>query len=88
MELAGEEPFTGFGLPGTPGTDAFWATARTPASVPDGAGGWTTLFLRRGSEAATVGFESWSEPVPLRRWGVTDCWYALVRMPARLRVTY
>ncbi|MFE1202329.1 alpha/beta hydrolase-fold protein [Streptomyces sp. NPDC058762] len=88
MELTGEEPFTGFGLPGAPGTEDFWAAARTPASVPDGEGGWTTLFLRRGSEAATLGFESWSEPVPLRRWGVTDCWYALVRMPARLRVTY
>lgn len=50
--------------------------------------GWTTLFLRRGAEAASVVFESWSEPVPLRRWGDTDCWYAEVRMPARLRVTY
>ncbi len=33
-------------------------------------------------------FESWSPPVPLRRWADTDCWYAEVRMPARLRVTY
>ncbi|NEB09813.1 enterochelin esterase, partial [Streptomyces coelicoflavus] len=87
MQLTGEEPFAGFGLSGAPGTDAFWAAARTPASVPDG-DGWATLFLRRGSEAATVVFESWSDPVPLRRWGATDCWYAEVRMPARLRVTY
>ncbi|MER7231243.1 alpha/beta hydrolase-fold protein [Streptomyces olivaceus] len=87
MELTGEAAFAAFGLPEGPGTDAFWAAARTPVSVPDG-DGWTTLFLRRGSEAASVGFESWSAPVPLRRWGGTDCWYAEVRMPARLRVTY
>ncbi|GAA3994535.1 alpha/beta hydrolase-fold protein [Streptomyces marokkonensis] len=84
---SGEDAFAAFGLPGAPGTEDFWATARTPASVGDG-GGWTTLFLRRGSEAASVGFESWSQPVPLRQWGDTDCWYAEVRMPARLRVTY
>jgi enterochelin esterase family protein len=87
MTLLGEDTFAAFGLPGTPGTDAFWATARTPASIPHD-DGWVTLFLRRGSEAATVAFESWTEPVPLRRWGDTDCWYAEVRMPARLRVTY
>ncbi|MFD4029822.1 alpha/beta hydrolase-fold protein [Streptomyces sp. NPDC058637] len=82
-----ENPFAGFGLSGTPGTDAFWAAAGAPASVPDGDGGWVTLFLRRGSPAS-IAFESWSEPVPLRRWGGTDCWYAEVPMPARLRVTY
>ncbi len=87
MRLVGEDTFAAFGLPGAPGTDAFWATARTPASIPDGEG-WVTLFLRRGCEPASVGFESWSEPVPLRRWGGTDCWYAEVRMPPRLRVTY
>lgn len=86
MRLVGDD-FAVFGLSGTPGTDAFWATARAPVSRPDG-DGWVTLFLRRGSEAATVVFESWSAPVPLRRWGDTDCWYARVRMPARLRVTY
>ncbi|KUN78001.1 alpha/beta hydrolase-fold protein [Streptomyces griseoruber] len=79
--------FAGFGLPGTPGTDAFWAAAAAPASIPAEDGGWLTLFLWRGSEAS-VGFESWSEPVRLRRWGASDCWYAAVRMPARLRVTY
>ncbi|MGC9438388.1 alpha/beta fold hydrolase [Streptomyces sp. WG5] len=84
---SGDDAFAAFGLSGAPGTEAFWATARAPASIPDG-DGWTTLFLRRGSEAATTVFESWSEPVPLRRWGDTDCWYAEVRMPARLRVTY
>jgi hypothetical protein len=82
-----ENAFVAFGLPGKPGTDEFWAAARTPASVPADNGGWVTLFLWRGSEA-TIDFESWSEPVPLRRWGDTDCWYAEVRMPARLRVTY
>ncbi|MGP3940054.1 alpha/beta hydrolase-fold protein [Streptomyces sp. 6N106] len=83
----GENAFVAFGLPGTPGTDEFWAAAGTPASVPADGGGWTTLFLWRGSPAS-IGFESWSEPVPLRRWADTDCWYAEVRMPARLRVTY
>ncbi|MFD5389773.1 alpha/beta hydrolase-fold protein [Streptomyces sp. NPDC127074] len=83
----GENAFVGFGLPGTPGTDEFWAAAGTPASVPADGGGWTTLFLWRGSPAS-IGFESWSEPVPLRRWADTDCWYAEVPMPARLRVTY
>ncbi|MFG3250461.1 alpha/beta hydrolase-fold protein [Streptomyces sp. NPDC048187] len=87
MELTGHQPFTAFGVSGVPGTEPFWAAARSPASVPDG-DGWTTLFLRRGPEAAAIGFESWSDPVPLRRWGATDCWYATVRMPARLRVTY
>ncbi|MET9971193.1 enterochelin esterase, partial [Streptomyces sp. NPDC006356] len=82
-----EGAFVEFGLPGTPGTDEFWSAAETPASVPAEDGGWTTLFLWRGSEAS-IDFESWSEPVPLRRWGGTDCWYAEVRMPARLRVTY
>ncbi|MEV7195562.1 alpha/beta hydrolase-fold protein [Streptomyces sp. NPDC093510] len=98
MRLAADtdSAFAEFGLSGEPGTDAFWAAARTPASVPaDGdagegggdGGGWRTLFLWRGSPASIV-FESWSEPVPLRRWADTDCWYAEVRMPARLRVTY
>ncbi len=82
-----ESTFAEFGLPGEPGTDEFWAAARTPASVPVAGGGWATLFLWRGSPAS-IGFESWSEPVPLRRWGDTDCWYAKVIMPARLRVTY
>lgn len=83
----GECHFGEFGLPGEPGTDAFWESARTPVSVPADDGGWRTLFLWRGSPA-TLGFESWSGPVPLRRWGDTDCWYAEVRMPPRLRVTY
>ncbi|MFG1710766.1 alpha/beta hydrolase-fold protein [Nonomuraea sp. M3C6] len=83
-----ENTFAKFGFPGKPGTDEFWAAARAPASVPAGDhGGWVTLFLWRGSPAS-IGFESWSEPVPLRRWGHTDCWYAEVVMPARLRVTY
>lgn len=88
MRLAADatSPFTPFGLPGEPGTDAFWASARTPASVPSD-DGWRTLFLWRGSPA-DLDFESWSGPVPLRRWGDTDCWYAEVPMPARLRVTY
>ncbi|WP_217168028.1 alpha/beta hydrolase-fold protein [Streptomyces sp. AC512_CC834] len=87
MRLVGEDTFAAFGLSGAPGTDDFWASARSPVAIPDG-DGWVTLFLRRGSEAASIGFESWSEPVPLLRWGATDCWYAEVRMPARLRVTY
>ncbi|MFF7790344.1 alpha/beta hydrolase-fold protein [Streptomyces sp. NPDC007991] len=87
MRLVGDDTFAAFALPGTPGTDAFWAAARTPASIPDG-DGWVTLFLWRGSRAAAIDFESWSEPVPLSRFGDTDCWYAEVRMPARLRVTY
>ncbi|MFE6667887.1 alpha/beta hydrolase-fold protein [Streptomyces sp. NPDC057697] len=82
-----EHPFAAFGLPGRPGTDAFWAAARTPVAVPADDGGWRTLFLWRGSESC-LDFESWSPPVPLRRWAGTDCWYAEVRMPARLRVTY
>ncbi|WP_069173946.1 alpha/beta hydrolase-fold protein [Streptomyces griseus] len=87
LRADGKHAFAAYGLPGEPGTDAFWASARSPASVPTEGGGWVTLFLRRGS-AASIAFESWSEPVPLRRWGGTDCWYAEVRMPARLRVTY
>ncbi|MEU6313622.1 alpha/beta hydrolase-fold protein [Streptomyces sp. NPDC047014] len=79
--------FAAYGLRAEPGTDAFWAAAGAPVSVAAEGGGWSTLFLWRGSPA-TLGFESWSEPVPLRRWGGTDCWYAEVRMPARLRVTY
>jgi len=78
--------FARFGLSGGPGTDEFWAAARMPASIPDD-GGWVTLFLWRGSPA-TLWFESWSESVPMRRWGTTDCWYAEVPMPPRLRVTY
>ncbi|MFE7483855.1 alpha/beta hydrolase-fold protein [Streptomyces sp. NPDC057552] len=81
-----ESPFTAFGLPGKPGTDAFWAAARAPLSVPAG-DGWLTLFLWRGTPAE-IAFESWLRPVPLRRWAETDCWYAEVPMPARLRVTY
>ncbi|MFF7891710.1 alpha/beta hydrolase-fold protein [Streptomyces sp. NPDC007907] len=83
-----EDVFTGFGLSGTPGTDGFWAGVGAPASVPDGEGGWRTLFLWRGPSPVTIEFESWSEPVPLRRWAGSDCWYAEVRLPARLRVTY
>ncbi|MEU8965058.1 alpha/beta hydrolase-fold protein [Streptomyces sp. NPDC048491] len=78
-------PFGRFGLPGAPGTDEFWAAA--PVSVPSGDGGWTTLFRWRGAPAV-VEFESWSDPVPLVQWHDTDCWYAEVRMPTRLRVTY
>ncbi|WP_435610138.1 alpha/beta hydrolase-fold protein [Streptomyces sp. C10-9-1] len=84
---AGAAGFAAFGLPEAPGTAAFWAQARSPVSVPVGDGGWDTLFLWRGGPGSVV-FESWSEPVPLRRWGGTDCWYARVRMPGRLRVTY
>ncbi|MFG2512405.1 alpha/beta hydrolase-fold protein [Streptomyces sp. NPDC048584] len=80
-------PLAEFGVSGSPGEDAFWEGVRAPVSVPADGGGWSTLFLWRGS-AASIGFESWSDPVPLRRWGDTDCWYAEVRMPARLRVTY
>ncbi len=87
MSRVGADTFAAFGLSGEPGTDTFWAGLTTPLSIPDG-DGWTTLFLRRGSRAASLVFESWSEPVPLRQWGDTDCWYAEVRMPARLRVTY
>lgn len=79
--------FADFGLPGSPGTEAFWASARGPVAVPSPEGGWVTLFLWRGSPASVV-FESWSKPVPLRRFGDTDCWYAEVAMPERLRVTY
>ncbi|MGW5095410.1 alpha/beta hydrolase-fold protein [Streptomyces nodosus] len=81
-----DDGFVRFGLSGTPGTDDFWAAVRTPAFIPVD-GGWAALFLWRGS-GASLGFESWSDPVSLRRWGDTDCWYAEVRMPARLRVTY
>ncbi|WP_327673859.1 alpha/beta fold hydrolase [Kitasatospora sp. NBC_00458] len=79
-------PFARFGLPGAPGGEEFWATA-APLSVPSGDGGWVALFRWRGGPAV-VEFESWSEPVPLVRWRDTDCWYAEVRMPPRLRVTY
>ncbi|MEV0193963.1 alpha/beta hydrolase-fold protein [Kitasatospora purpeofusca] len=81
-----EHPFAAFGLPGPPGGEAFWGAAG-PVSVPGPDGGWRTLFRWRGGPAA-VEFESWSEPVPLVRWRETDCWYAEVRMPPRLRVTY
>ncbi|MFI2780421.1 alpha/beta hydrolase-fold protein [Streptomyces sp. ALB3] len=84
---SGENPFVAYGLPGRPGTAEFWAAARTPASVPADDGGWSTLFLWRGTPAR-IGFESWSGPVALLRWGDTDCWYAEVHMPPRLRVTY
>ncbi|MEU7406482.1 alpha/beta hydrolase-fold protein [Streptomyces sp. NPDC044948] len=87
MRRAGADTFAAFGLTGEPGTDAFWAAATSPVPLPDG-DGWTTLFLRRGARAANIVFESWSAPVPMRRWGDTDCWYAEVSMPARLRVTY
>ncbi|MFF5367214.1 alpha/beta hydrolase-fold protein [Streptomyces sp. NPDC013187] len=83
-----EDAFAGYGWPGTPGTDGFWAGVGAPAVVPDGDGGWTALFLWRGSSPVAIEFESWSDPVPLRRWADSDCWYAEVRMPARLRVTY
>ncbi|MVO89499.1 DUF3327 domain-containing protein [Streptomyces sp. p1417] len=79
--------FARFGLSAAPGTEEFWAEAGAPASVPTADGGWSTLFLWRGS-AARVGFDSWSEPVLLTRFGDTDCWFAQVPMPARLRVTY
>ncbi|WKX15701.1 alpha/beta hydrolase-fold protein [Streptomyces sp. NL15-2K] len=82
-----ESAFVEFGLPGEPGTDEFWAAAGAPASIPAADGGWTSLFLWRGSPAS-IDFESWPEQVPLRRWGDTDCWYAEVRLPARMRVTY
>ncbi|MFC5832626.1 alpha/beta hydrolase-fold protein [Nonomuraea insulae] len=82
-----KDTFAEYRCPGEPGTEEFWAAVRAPASIPGGDGGWETLFLWRGSPAS-IGFESWSEPVPLRRWGDTDCWFAEVAMPARLRVTY
>ncbi|MFJ8433833.1 alpha/beta hydrolase-fold protein [Kitasatospora sp. NPDC094019] len=82
-----EHPFAAYGLPGPPGGEEFWsAPGPLSAAAPDG--GWTTLFRWRGGDGAAVEFESWSAPVPLRRWRDTDCWYAEVRMPARLRVTY
>ncbi|MER7758105.1 alpha/beta hydrolase-fold protein [Streptomyces sp. NPDC097619] len=86
-------PFARYGLPAGPGAEpggaAFWAAVGGPVSVRDGAG-WSTLFLWRGSSAdrPVIEFESWSEPVPLGHLAGTDCWYAEVPMPARLRVTY
>lgn len=77
-------------MDGEPGSTEFWDAARKlpmPASIPAAGGGWTTLFLWRGS-AATLWFESWSEPVDLKRWLESDCWYAELSMPSRLRVTY
>ncbi|MGV2918882.1 alpha/beta hydrolase-fold protein [Streptomyces alfalfae] len=110
---ASEPAFADFGLPGAPGSEEFWAAARTPASVPasggDGEGDWRTLFLWRQQATSAapnttstpmstlvsppaspplIDFESWAEATALRQWGTTDCWYAEVRMPARLRVTY
>jgi enterochelin esterase-like enzyme len=82
--------FARFGLAGEPGTAEFWDAAshlRLPVSVPAEDGGWSTLFLWRGSPA-TLRFETWSAPVELRRLGDSDCWFAEVPMPARLRVTY
>ncbi|MEU8778363.1 alpha/beta hydrolase-fold protein [Streptomyces sp. NPDC048606] len=81
-------PFSAYGLPGEPGDEAFWAAARTPAPLPAPDGGWTALFLWRGASPARVDFESRPGPLPLRRWGATDCWYAEVPLPARLRLTY
>lgn len=83
-------PFARFGIDGEPGGDAFWTSADvlgSPASVPGDDGGWRLLFLWRGSPA-TVWFESWSAPVELTRWADSDCWFAEVTVPARLRVTY
>lgn len=80
------ETFARYGLTGEPGTEQFWQAARSPVSAPDG-GGWMTLFLWRGGPA-TLSFESLPGPLPLARWGESDCWYAEVAMPARLRVTY
>ncbi|MGW6981077.1 alpha/beta hydrolase-fold protein [Streptomyces sp. NPDC054932] len=82
-----ETAFAAYGLPGEPGSEEFWAAAAGPGSVPAEDGGWTTLFLWRGSPADLT-FESWADDVPLRRWRDTDCWYAEVRLPARLRLTY
>ena len=82
--------FAKFGLFGEPGTAEFWDAAShlpLPASVPAADGGWLTLFLWRGSPAS-VRFETLSDPVELRRWQDSDCWFAEVPMPARLRVTY
>ncbi|MEU5688476.1 enterochelin esterase [Streptomyces venezuelae] len=81
--------FAEYELSGEPGTEAFWSAARSPVAVPADDGGWRTLFLWRGhGPSPRIAFESWSDPVPLTRWADTDCWYAEVRMPARLRVTY
>ncbi|MDT8913083.1 alpha/beta hydrolase-fold protein [Amycolatopsis sp. PS_44_ISF1] len=83
-------PWAKFGYDGEPGDAEFWAAAGkgpAPAFAPGPGGGWLALFLRRGSPAEVV-FESWSGPVELTRWAGSDCWYAEVAMPPRLRVTY
>ncbi|RZS43118.1 enterochelin esterase family protein [Herbihabitans rhizosphaerae] len=80
------EPFSRFGLSAEPGSDEFWNAVHGPVPVPD-SDGWSTLFLWRGSPA-TLWFESWSDTIKLRQWEDSDCWYAEVPMPARLRVTY
>lgn len=76
--------FSEFGLSGEPAS--FWDGLTGPVSVP-APDGWRTLFLWHGSPAS-VRFESWSDPVSLRRWQDSDYWYAEVAMPSRLRVTY
>ena len=63
-----ENAFGAFGLPGSPVPTRSGRRRGRPSSVPADDGGWVTLFLWRGSPA-TIVFESWSEPVPLRRWG-------------------
>lgn len=87
MTAAADSPFAAFGLSGVPGSDAFWAAARTPAYAPSG-DGWTALFLWRGPAPAALCFEGVPEPLPLRRREGTDCWYAEVERPRRLRSTY
>ncbi|MGW2593645.1 alpha/beta hydrolase-fold protein [Streptomyces sp. NPDC001515] len=87
MTAAADSPFAAFGLSGVPGSDAFWAAARTPAYAPSGEG-WTALFLWRGPAPAALCFEGVPEPLPLRRREGTDCWYAEVERPRRLRSTY
>ncbi|MGW1780559.1 alpha/beta fold hydrolase [Streptomyces sp. NPDC002143] len=87
MDAETDTSFAAFGLPGEPGSAEFWAAAGAPASAPAPDGGWTTLFLWRGSQAS-IGFEDGSQSVPLRRWRDTDCWYAQVPMPERRWTTY
>ncbi|GAB77466.1 enterochelin esterase [Austwickia chelonae] len=79
-------PFAPYGISADPTTEDFW-TIPSPTAVPSPDGGWTVLFRWRGSPA-TLDFESWSPPLPLTRWQDSDCWYATVPMPARLRATY
>ncbi|MCM6771948.1 alpha/beta hydrolase-fold protein [Nocardia sp. CDC159] len=79
--------FEEFGIGARPGTDAFWTELSGGPRAVRSPGGWRMLFVR-GEGPALLRLEGRADPVRLTEHEATGCWFTVVELPERMRVTY